>query len=203
MSRPVQSFPSGEPCGGRGYGRFWAAFLAVLVADQLSKAWVRGHIPEGTYHDPPPIPVIDGFFYFVHVNNTGAAWSMFEHYPRALALLGAAALLAVFYFRKSLELHKPFLQYTFGLLCGGILGNLVDRCVNGSVVDFLDVHLPGYRYPAFNVADSGITVGVIIYLVYSFRDARPGRKEPEVEQKPVTVNGPENAAEPPEKPAAQ
>jgi signal peptidase II len=204
MSRPVQSFASERPRGWRGYGRFWAALAAVLVADQLTKAWVRGHIPPGTYFDPPPIPVINGFFYFVHVNNTGAAWSMFEHYPRALAVLGAAALLAVFFYRRALELHKPLLQYTFGMLCGGILGNLVDRGLNGSVVDFLDVHLPGYRYPAFNIADSGITVGVIIYLAYSFRDWRPGQRAAAANApKPVTVNESANPAEPEEKTAAQ
>jgi len=176
MTAPIQPFDDKATRAWRAYGRFWSVLLVVLVADQASKAWVRAHIPLYTYNDPPPIPVIDGFFYFVHVDNTGAAWSMFEHFPRALAALGVAALAAVYWFRRELELRKTFLQYTFGLLCGGIIGNLVDRIINGSVVDFLDFHLPGYRYPAFNVADSGITVGVIIYLAYSFRDWRPWKR---------------------------
>jgi signal peptidase II len=191
MTSPVQSFLPVEPRGLRGYARFWAAFLAVLVTDQASKAWVRGHIEPGTYFSPPPIPVIDGFFYFVNVSNTGAAWSMFEHYTRWLALLGALALVAVYFFRRQLELRRPLLQYTFGIMCGGILGNLIDRGLHGSVVDFLDFHLPGYRYPAFNVADSGITVGVLIYLLYSFRDWRPGHRA----AAPPTASAPTPAAE--------
>jgi signal peptidase II len=194
MTSPVQSFPTAEPRGLRGSARFWAAFLAVLVADQASKAWVRGHIEPGTYFVPPPIPIIDGFFYFVNVSNTGAAWSMFEHYTRWLALLGVVALGAVYFFRRQLELRRPFLQYTFGIMCGGILGNLIDRGLHGSVVDFLDFHLPGYRYPAFNVADSGITVGVLIYLVYSFRDWRPWRRAAAPPTAPAATPAADNAS---------
>jgi len=195
MTSPVQSFSPAAVRGLRGlrgYARFWAVFLAVLAADQASKAWVMAHVPAGTYWDPPPIPVIDGFFYFVNVSNTGAAWSMFSQHTGMLALLGAAALGAVFFFRRNLELHKPLLQYTFGMMCGGILGNLLDRQFHGSVVDFLDVHLPHYRYPAFNVADSGITVGVVIYLIYSFRDWKPGRQPAEAGKNPPPASGVDN-----------
>jgi signal peptidase II len=191
MTSPVQSFLPARPRGGCDYARFWAAFAAVLTTDQVSKAWVRGHIESGTYFSPPPIPVIDGFFYFVNVGNTGAAWSLFEHYTRWLALLGVVALAAIYFFRRQLELRKPLLQYTFGIMSGGILGNLIDRGLHGSVVDFLDFHLPGYRYPAFNVADSGITMGVIIYLVYSFRDSWPWRRR----AAPPTTPAPTPAAD--------
>lgn len=194
MTSPVQSFLPAAPRGWRGYARFWAAFLVVLIADQTSKAWVRAHIEAGTYFSPPPIPVIDGFFYFVNVGNTGAAWSMFEHSTRWLALLGAVALAAVYLFRRQLELRKPLLQYTFGIMCGGILGNLIDRSLHGSVVDFLDFHLPGYRYPAFNVADSGITVGVILYLGYSFRDSWRGRRVAARPTTPAPTPAAENAS---------
>ena len=175
MSAVVQRLAPAPSRGIRAYGRFWVTLAAVLVADQVSKAWVVRHIAANTYFDPEPIPVIPGFFYFVNVSNTGAAWGMLSHFTAWLACLGVAALAAIFIFRRQLELFKPLLQYTFGLLCGGIIGNLIDRQRLGRVVDFLDFHLPGYRYPAFNVADAGITVGVTIYLVYSFRDWWPGR----------------------------
>jgi len=175
MSSPVQSFSPPEPKGFRGYLRLWVTLVAVLVADQASKAWILSHVESGTYVEP--IPVINGFFYFVNVSNSGAAWGMFSNYTGLLALLGFVALAGIYFFRRQLELRKPLLQYTFGMLCGGILGNLIDRQLHGRVVDFLDFHLPGYRYPAFNVADSGITVGVILYLLYSFRDSWPGRRK--------------------------
>ncbi len=176
MTGPVQTFDPPPPRGLRAYGRFWVTLAVVIATDQASKAWVVANIPDHTYWDPPPIPVIDGFFYFVNVRNTGAAWGMFSSHTVALALLGVVALAAIFYFRRSLELHKPLLQYTFGMLCGGIIGNLVDREIHGEVVDFWDFHFwNGYRFPAFNVADSFITIGVAIYLIYSFRDLLPKR----------------------------
>jgi signal peptidase II len=178
MTGQVQSFAPAPVRGPRAYLRFWVTLAAVLAADQASKAWVMRHIPEHTYFEPPPIPVIDGFFYFVNVSNTGAAWGMFANHTILLALLGVAALGSIFYFRRQLELPKPLLQYTFGMLCGGIIGNLIDREVHGQVVDFWDFHLwHGYRFPAFNVADSFITIGVGIYLLYSFRDCLPGQRK--------------------------
>ncbi len=177
MSSQVQSFAPAPRQGFRAYLRFWVTLLAVLAADQGSKAWIEHHIEAGTYFNPPPFPVIDGFFYFVNVTNSGAAWGMFSNHTILLALLGFAALGAIYFFRRQLELAKPLLQYTFGMLCGGILGNLIDREVKGRVVDFWDFHLwHGYRFPAFNVADSFITIGVTIYLFYSFRDSWPRQR---------------------------
>lgn len=169
----VRAAPPPRPPGAS-HLRFWLTFVALFAADQLSKFWVMRHIEPGNYFDP--IPVVDGFFYFVNITNAGAAWGMFSGYSAWLGWLGVFALAAIFIFRRHLELHRPILQYAFGLLCGGILGNLCDRAHYGHVVDFLDFHLPGYRYPAFNVADSGITVGVIIYLLYSFRDFKPSAR---------------------------
>jgi signal peptidase II len=175
-STSVPIAAAGAPAIRSGYLRFWLTFGALLAADQVSKIWIVRHIQSDTYFDPPPIPVIDGFFYFVHISNVGAAWGMLPGFSTALGALAALALGAIFFFRRQLELRRPFLQYTFGLLCAGILGNLIDRMIYGHVVDFLDFHLPGYRYPAFNVADSGITVGVILYLIYSFRDSWSRRR---------------------------
>lgn len=173
MTTPATSNSGPTAPPPRGYARFWVTLIVLLAADQATKLWVVQTIAAGTYNDPPPVPVIDGFFYFVNVSNRGAAWGMLNGYTAWLAWLGVAALVAIFFFRRQLELRKPLLQYTFGLMCGGILGNLIDRQWHGQVVDFLDVHLPGYRWPAFNVADSGITVGVAIYFIYSFRDSKP------------------------------
>jgi len=173
MSSAVQRIPAAPLRGFRAYGRFWVVLLGILVADQFSKAWVAGQLPANTYFEPGPIAIIPKFFYIVNVTNTGAAWGMFSSFTPWLKWLGVVALAAIFFFRRQLELSKPLLQYSFGLLCGGIIGNLIDRAWHGRVVDFLDFHLPGYRWPAFNVADSGITVGVVIYLLYSFFTLRP------------------------------
>jgi signal peptidase II len=86
-----------------------------------------------------------------------------------LALLAAATLCAIFLWRRALGLRDRVAQISFGLLCGGIIGNLLDRLRHGYVVDFLDLHFGSYVYPTFNIADSGICVGVGLYLIYSLR----------------------------------
>lgn len=143
---------------------------AVLAADQLTKAWIVARLPFNTYAEADgAIPVIRRFFYIVHVGNTGAAWSMFSGFGIFLAALAAATLVAIFLCRRALGLREPTIQVAFGLLCGGIVGNLIDRCVRHHVVDFLDFHFGSYTYPTFNVADCGICIGVGLYLLRSLR----------------------------------
>ena len=89
------------------------------------------------------------------------------------AVLAAATLVAIFIGRRALGLRDRFAQVCFGLLCGGIVGNLVDRIARGHVLDFLDFHFGSYAFPSFNVADSAISVGVALYVLSSLRT--PGR----------------------------
>ncbi|HNC24648.1 MAG TPA: signal peptidase II [Opitutaceae bacterium] len=151
------------------YRLFWTCAALVFVFDQVSKFWISSHLPFPTYGAPGAIPVIRGFFYIVHLGNTGAAWSMFAGASVALALLAVGTLVAIFTWRRALGLRDRPVQVSFGLLCGGITGNLVDRLIHHHVIDFLDFHFGSYVYPTFNIADSGICVGVILYLFYSLR----------------------------------
>ena len=107
----------------------------------------------------------------MNVGNTGAAWSLFSGRSGSLALLAAATLVAIYAWRRQLGLRLLPVQISFGLLCGGIAGNLLDRLLRGHVVDFLDFHFGSYVFPTFNVADSGICVGVAIYLLNSLRQS--------------------------------
>jgi signal peptidase II len=146
---------------------------AVLAADQGSKAWIRAHLAFNTYGEAEgAIPVIRGFFYIVHVGNTGAAWSILSGGNVFLALLAAVTLVVIYLGRKALGLGGIYAQVCFGLLCGGIAGNLVDRLVRGHVVDFLDFHFGDYVYPTFNVADSAICVGVVLYILSSLKSTK-------------------------------
>jgi signal peptidase II len=152
------------------YRRLLSIAAAVLAADQATKAWIVAHMAFNTYgEDAGAIPIIRGFFYIVHVGNTGAAWSMFSGRSIILAVAAAATLAAIFLWRKALGLKDAHAQLCFGLLCGGISGNLVDRVVRGHVVDFLDFHFGAYAYPTFNVADSAICVGVALYILSTLR----------------------------------
>ena len=130
---------------------------------------IASRLPFDSYGPGARIEVVPGFFNLVHVGNTGAAWSMFSGMSTALAVLALGTLAALYFWRKALGLAHPAVQPAFGLLCGGIAGNLVDRFRFGHVVDFLDFHFGGYVYPTFNVADSGICVGVFWYVLWSLK----------------------------------
>ncbi len=149
----------------------WLLTLAtgVFVLDQVTKLWIAATLPFNTYGAPGHIEIVPGFFNLVHVGNTGAAWSVLSGRSTLLALLALVALAAIFLFRRHLGLERRVVQIVFGLLCGGILGNFVDRIAYGHVVDFLDFHFGSYIYPTFNVADSGIVCGVALYVILSFR----------------------------------
>lgn len=150
--------------------------VVLFALDQATKLWVIHRLPYGTYFvSDGAIPVIPGFWNIVHVGNTGAAWSMFTGRSVLLATLAAATLVAIFYWRRALGLRERMTQVAFGLLCGGIVGNLTDRLVHHHVVDFIDLHFGSYVYPTFNVADSGICIGVILYVWHSLR-AKPGAR---------------------------
>lgn len=155
------------------YAIFWKLAAAVFLADQISKLLIIAVVPPMMQELPGfepgvrPITVIPEFFNIVHVGNFGAAWGIFDGQKIFLSLFAIAALWAIFHFRKHLEIERRPVQVAFGLLVGGILGNLVDRLWHGYVVDFLDFHLPliDYRWPAFNIADCGIVIGVGLFLV--------------------------------------
>ena len=136
---------------------------------RATKAWICAELPYPTYGSPWQVVVIDGFFNIVHVGNTGAAWSLFSGRSTFLALLAAATLVAIFAWRRQLGLRLSSVQISFGLLCGGIIGNLADRILHQHVIDFLDFHFGSYVFPTFNLADSSICAGVAIYLLHSLR----------------------------------
>jgi signal peptidase II len=142
---------------------------AVLALDQASKFWIAARLPFGTYGPPAALTVAPGFFYLVHVGNTGAAWSIFPGRSAVLAVLAGATLVAIGIWRETLGLRQRSIQAAFGLLCGGIAGNLLDRLVHGHVTDFVDLHFGSYVYPTFNVADSGICVGTLLYVILALR----------------------------------
>lgn len=152
------------------YRLLLALALLVFTLDQVTKIWINARLPLGTYGPPHAITVIDGFFYLVHVGNTGAAWSMFSGRSLWLAALALVTLGAIYYWRHTLALRQRVVQIAFGLLCGGIVGNLVDRVLHGHVIDFLDFHFGSYIYPTFNLADAGICIGVGLYVIYSLRN---------------------------------
>lgn len=149
--------------------RFLVLSACVLALDQWTKLWIEASLAT---HER--LPVLPGFFDLVHVRNTGIAFGMFPAGGELggtllLTALGFAALIVVsLYFRSASE-DEPLLLLSLALVLGGAVGNLVDRILLGAVTDFLDVYVGAHHWPAFNVADSGVTVGIVLMLAHSFR----------------------------------
>jgi signal peptidase II len=136
--------------------------LAIFVADQLTKAWAVAGLRPGR-----PIAVIPGLFDLTLVFNTGVAFGFFSRLPSEwrwlVTLFSLAALVLLCSVAFRVVPHGGWLgRLSLGLVFGGAAGNLLDRWRLGAVVDFVDVYWRDYHWPAFNVADSAITVGVIL-----------------------------------------
>ncbi len=140
---------------------FFIAALLVAAADQLSKFWIRSNLALGE-------SLFElGFFHIRRIHNTGAAFGLFQDHSFLLTVIAIIAvlflLLVVFVvYRQFLFLDDRLGRLTLGLILGGAIGNLLDRLLFGYVTDFIDFTV----WPAFNVADSAITVGVTL-LVYA------------------------------------
>jgi signal peptidase II len=136
--------------------------VVVLVLDLLTKHLALDRLPPGR-----PVHVIDGFFSLTLVMNPGLAFGMLAGTPAgwrwlvASLSIGALTVLAVVGLRM-LPTGGRFTPLALGLIFGGAVGNLVDRARFGAVVDFLDFYWRGYHWPAFNVADASISVGVVL-----------------------------------------
>lgn len=138
--------------------------LAVIVADQLTK-WLMLNV----VMEPPQLIVVTSFFNLAYVWNRGISFGLFNtDSPLNRWILPAVALLVVVFLLTWLRKAQHWLLITaLGLVVGGAIGNVIDRALYGAVFDFLDVHAYGYHWPAFNVADSAITVGVCLLIVDS------------------------------------
>jgi signal peptidase II len=145
--------------------RWFALAAAIVVADQLTKWAVLTHFAPGERRE------LSGFLNLVLVFNKGAAFSMFAdaagwQTPLLIAFaLAAAAIVAYLIVRNP---QKKLLCLGLALILGGALGNLIDRLRFGHVVDFLDFHAMGWHWPAFNVADSAITIGAALLIFEGF-----------------------------------
>ncbi len=158
----------------RRYPVFISLTAGVFALDQATKLWIV-HFSGLRQHVYPPFggfEILPGFVSIVHTTNPGAAWGILEGHSWFLISVALLALIGIFLFRKEIELEKTRMQCAFGLIAGGILGNALDRIAYGHVVDFIDVHLQFYRWPTFNVADSGIVVGCLLFIWFSFRAPR-------------------------------
>ncbi len=150
-----------------------ALTLAVLIAllDQWTKQLVRDGFALGESR-----PVVAGFASLTYLRNTGAAWGMLGGQNTWLIVVSVVMLGLMVCFRRAFLSDTPSHRLALGFMIGGIVGNLFDRVRLGYVTDFLDFHVAGRHWPAFNIADSAICIGVTIYLAASFRSEASERR---------------------------
>jgi len=148
----------------RRYLEVWLPMVIVAV-DQATKAMVKEALP---YQDS--VTIIPGLVDFTHVLNSGAAFGIlngvdFPFKTVLIAVIAMAALVGVGLYAASISHHQLIARVGLALIIGGAAGNLIDRVLFGSVVDFVDVYWRSHHFWAFNVADSAISVGVTILIL--------------------------------------
>jgi signal peptidase II len=150
----------------------WALFLSlaalVLVVDQLTKAWIVANVEPGR-----PLPIVGDFVRLVFSQNTGALFGLFRDNATLFGIvsIGVIGAIALYHGRSP---RSAVLSVALGLLLGGAIGNLVDRLRLGYVVDFVDAGLGGLRFYTFNVADSAISLALLLILLLAVRPSLGG-----------------------------
>jgi len=161
---------------------FLLVALAVLALDQWSKWLVEVHLPHLS-----SVRVIPGLLNFTHVRNTGVAFGLFasggggDVHAVALSLVGALALGVVLIYFWRTPARDQLLLVALALVLGGAIGNLTDRVAGGAVTDFIDVYVSTYHWHTFNVADSAITIGLLLMAWDALRPRASRRQQPVAE----------------------
>lgn len=149
--------------------------LVVVVLDQLTKLWIDSNL---LLHSR--MPIIDGLFDLTLAYNPGAAFSFLADaggWQRwFFTILASVVTLVLILWLKRLPAHEKINAVALALIIGGAVGNLIDRIAHGHVIDFLLVYYQQWFFPAFNVADSAISIGVVLILLSLFHSP-PSRQE--------------------------
>jgi len=160
--------------GASGLRWLWISLL-VVVADQLSKLWIERTMVLGDSFTV--LPILD----IVRAHNYGAAFSFlddaggWQRWAFTVLAIGVSIAL-VFWLRKLALATQGLLAFGLALIVGGAIGNVIDRVEHGYVVDFVHVHWGMHFFPAFNVADSAITIGAILVILDSLMEGRRARR---------------------------
>jgi len=149
-----------------------ATVTVMVLIDFITKAYISS-----TMFLHESFPVIEGFFNITYVRNPGAAFSFLADAPAVFrsvffVTVTTLAVLFILYYIAKDKFEDPLMTFGLSLILSGAVGNLIDRVRLGEVVDFIDVYIGSYHWPAFNVADSAITVGAFILLLEIFMESK-------------------------------
>ncbi len=140
---------------------FYLLTILIVILDRLSKVWAVSALKTGSV-----IRIIDGFIHLSYLENKGVAFGMLSALNPVLPFISLAIVIGIFYYY--VKSHNRSLPFILGLafICGGALGNIIDRFIQSYVVDFISVYIFGRPFPVFNVADIFVTCGTFLLLIY-------------------------------------
>lgn len=148
--------------------------LSGVLLDQLSKLYI-----DRNFELYESLEVLENFFHITYIRNKGAAFGIFSDHALRLPfffLISLLAVVGIFWYLRQLRNDQKWSHLALGLILSGAVGNLIDRIRYGEVIDFIDVHWYNHHWPAFNVADSAICIGVGLLLLETWREEKRNRK---------------------------
>jgi signal peptidase II len=148
--------------------------VAILALDVWTKRWAIAHLSER-----PPIEILGPFVRLTYTLNSGVAFGLGANHRFPYYLFSIAAVAVILYLFLRQRVPSLRRQFALALIMGGALGNLVDRLKSGMVVDFIEIGWRRWHWPVFNVADSAVTIGVVLFaMAWSSRPHEPAMEEP-------------------------
>jgi len=155
--------------------RYYFVALIVILIDQMSK-WIIVQQMELAQS----IQIIHNFFYITSHRNEGAAWGILQGQMTFFYFITVIVVVAIVYYMQRYGNNHPLLATSLSLLLGGAIGNFIDRLFRKEVVDFLDFIIISYDFPIFNIADSALTIGVILLIIFTLFEDKLLQKRNEV-----------------------
>ena len=142
------------------YYIIFSTALLIIFLDQLAKFLIKR-----SFQTNKPVPIIKNILDFTYVTNTGSAFGLFKGFNLFFILFSIIVIITIVYFIRTIKKNETALQFPIGLLLGGTIGNLIDRIAYGYVIDFIDFRI----WPVFNIADSAVTISVVLLIVLLWR----------------------------------
>ncbi|MFH1053521.1 MAG: signal peptidase II [Candidatus Woesearchaeota archaeon] len=142
---------------------FFIVVISIIIIDQITKFLIRSNLSIGEN-----ITIISKFFFIRHITNTGAGFSILENFNSLLIWI-SLIIIGIILFNYDKIIKDRWYIVSFSLIIGGAVGNLIDRIILGYVTDFISFYIIFDYFPAFNMADSAISIGAIVLLVSLFR----------------------------------
>ena len=135
--------------------------ILIVILDQFTKFLIKNNLQSNE-----SIPIIKNIFHLTYVANTGSAFGLFKGMNLFFILFSIIVIFVIFYYLKQIKKKDRLMLFSLGLLLGGTIGNLIDRIAYGSVIDFIDFRV----WPVFNIADSAVTISVILLIILLWKN---------------------------------